>query len=182
MRDVDERDPDLVLDPLQLELHLLAELQVERAERLVEQQHARVVHERAPERDPLLLAARELPRLPLREAGEADELEHLGHAALELALRDALPLEPEGDVVLDRHVREERVALEDGVHVPLVRREADHVLVAEEDAALGRLLETADHAQRRRLPAAGRAEQREERRHAGSRPRSRRRRPRRRTA
>ena len=77
MRDVDERDPDLVLDPLQLELHLLAQLEVERAERLVEQQHARMVHERAPERDALLLAARELPRLPLREAGEPDELEHL---------------------------------------------------------------------------------------------------------
>ena len=28
---VDERDPDLLLDPLQLDLHLLAELQVERA-------------------------------------------------------------------------------------------------------------------------------------------------------
>ena len=75
------------------------------------------------ERDPLLLAARELPRLPLREACEADELEHLGDASLELALRDALPLEPEADVVLDRHVREERIALEDGVDVALVRRE-----------------------------------------------------------
>ena len=76
--DVDERDADLVLDPLQLHLHVLAELEVERAERLVEQEHARVVDERAPERDALLLAAGELLRLALREAGEADELEHLG--------------------------------------------------------------------------------------------------------
>ena len=53
--------------PLQLELHLLSELQVERAERLVEEQHLRPVHERARERDPLLLAAGELPRLPLAE-------------------------------------------------------------------------------------------------------------------
>ena len=67
MRDVDERDPDLVLDPLQLELHLLAELEVERAERLVEEQHARVVDERAAEGDALLLPARELPRLALRD-------------------------------------------------------------------------------------------------------------------
>ena len=34
--------PSVVLDALQLELHLLAELQVERAERLVEEEHARV--------------------------------------------------------------------------------------------------------------------------------------------
>ena len=80
MRDVDERDPDLVLDALQLELHLLAELQVERAERLVEQEDARVVDERARERDALLLAARELLRLALPRTLEADELEHLGDA------------------------------------------------------------------------------------------------------
>ena len=50
---------------LQLELHLLAQLQVERAERLVEKQHLRLVDERARERDALLLAAGELARLPL---------------------------------------------------------------------------------------------------------------------
>ena len=39
--DEDERDPDLALDPLELELHRLAQLEVERGERLVEQQRAR---------------------------------------------------------------------------------------------------------------------------------------------
>ena len=82
MRDVDERDPDLVLDPLQLELHLLAQLQVERAERLVEEQHARVVDERAGERDALLLAAGELARLPVSPPREVDELEDLGTRVL----------------------------------------------------------------------------------------------------
>ena len=73
--------PHVVLDPLQLELHLLAQLQVERAERLVEQQHARPVDERAGERDALLLAARQLARLAVAEALEADEREHLVDAA-----------------------------------------------------------------------------------------------------
>jgi hypothetical protein len=59
-------------------------------------------------------------------------------------------------------VREERIALEDGVHVAAVWREPDDVAVAEEDRALRRLLETADHAQRRRLAAAGRPQEREE--------------------
>ena len=81
MRDVDERDPDLVLDALELELHLLAELEVERAERLVEQQHARVVDERARERDALLLPARELARLAALAAREVDELEDLARRA-----------------------------------------------------------------------------------------------------
>ena len=41
VRDVDERHPELLLDLLQLDLHLLAQLQVERAERLVEQERPR---------------------------------------------------------------------------------------------------------------------------------------------
>src|SRR6266576_2327124 len=54
--DVDEGDADvadLALDALQLDLHLLPELQVERPQRLVEQQHAWGIHERARERDAL---------------------------------------------------------------------------------------------------------------------------------
>ena len=39
--DEDEGDADLALDRLQLDLHLLAQLEVERAQRLVQQQHAR---------------------------------------------------------------------------------------------------------------------------------------------
>ena len=73
--DVDEGDADLLLDPLQLELQALAELQVERPERLVEQQHLREVDDRAGERDALLLAAGELVGLAVRLVGEPDALE-----------------------------------------------------------------------------------------------------------
>ena len=85
MRDVDERDPDLVLDPLQLELHLLAELEVERPERLVEEEDARVVDDRPGESDALLLAAGQLRRLALLASREVDELEHLADARADLA-------------------------------------------------------------------------------------------------
>ena len=71
VRDVDEGDPELLLDRLQLDLERLAELRVERAERLVEQQHRRLEDERPRERDPLLLAAGELAGLPLLVAAEA---------------------------------------------------------------------------------------------------------------
>ena len=73
--DVDEGDPDLALDPLQLELQALAQLQVEGAERLVEQQHLRQVDQRPGQRDPLLHAARELVRAPVDLAREPDPLE-----------------------------------------------------------------------------------------------------------
>ena len=77
VRDVDERHAEVALERLQEELHLLAQLQVERAERLVEQQHLRPVDDRAGERDPLALAARELNRLAVAVAVEPHRLQHL---------------------------------------------------------------------------------------------------------
>ena len=81
MRDVDERDADRLLDVLELDLHLLAELQVERAQRLVEQQHAGSVDERARQGDALPLPARELARLALRERAQADERQRFARPA-----------------------------------------------------------------------------------------------------
>ena len=60
MRDVDECDPELLLDPLQLDLELLAKLEVERAERLVEEERLGPVDNGARERNTLPLPAREL--------------------------------------------------------------------------------------------------------------------------
>ena len=80
MGHVDERDADLLLDGLELDLHLLAELEVERAERLVEQEHARSVDERAGQRHALALAAGQLAGLAPLVAVEPDHLERLGDA------------------------------------------------------------------------------------------------------
>ena len=132
MRDVEEGHAELVLERLQEHLHLLAQLQVERAERLVEEQHLRLVDDRARERDALALAARELHRLAVAVAVEAH------HRAAPrstwrraLGALHALHLQAVADVLGDGHVREERVVLEDGVHVARVRRAARDVLAAE---------------------------------------------------
>ena len=69
--------PDLGLDPLELELHLPAQLEVEGAERLVEQQHLGPVDQRPGQRDPLLLAAGELVRLAAGQLRRAHQLEHV---------------------------------------------------------------------------------------------------------
>ncbi len=162
VRDVDERRADVAVDLRQLDLQPLAELQVERAERLVEQQHRRSVDERARDRDPLLLAARELAGQPIAEVFEPDERERLLDPAGRLARRHLRHLETEADVVPHRHVREERVRLEDRVDAAAVRRQPVDALVADLDLAADRVHEAADQIQRRRLSAARRAEQAEE--------------------
>src|SRR5262249_42751067 len=162
---VDERDPDLTdgaLNPLQFDLHLLAELQVESAERLVEEKDLGMIDERARQSDPLTLAARQLRRLAVAETGEPHNLEDLVDALATLRPRHALDAEAVGDVLADGHVREECVVLEDGVDVPQVRRPAGDVPPRELDPARVRPLEAGDQAQRRGFPRPGRAEHREE--------------------
>ena len=154
--------PDLLLDGLELQLHLLAELQVERAERLVEEQDAGAVHERPRERDALPLPTRELRRAAALVAGEPDHPEGLADPALPLGPGDLADRQAVRDVVADVHVREQRVVLEDRVHVALERRPVRDVLAVEEDATLGRQLEAGDHPEGGRLARAGRPEHREE--------------------
>ena len=111
------------MDARQLDLHLLAELEIERAERLVKQQDGRSLGERAGERHALGLPTRQLPREAVAILGQAHQLEVFGHAPADLAIRQALHAEAERDVVGDGHMREERVVLEDGVHIAPVRRQ-----------------------------------------------------------
>ena len=139
-----------------------AHLPVERRQRLVEQQQARPLHDRAGERDALPLAARQLRGSALGEVPEADDLHDLADAAAQVRPADALGLEAVGDVLLDAEVREQGVALEHHVDRALVRRHPEQVLAVDLDAArLGRL-EAGDRAQQRGLAAARRAEQGEE--------------------
>ena len=71
---VDEGDAHGALHVLELKLHFLAELEVERTERLVEQQHLRLVDDRPGQRYPLPLTAGQLRRPALAERGKPDPL------------------------------------------------------------------------------------------------------------
>jgi hypothetical protein len=147
MGDVDEGDPHLVLDALELYLHLLAELQVQRAQRLVQEQHPRIHHQRAGERDALLLAAGEHRGPVLLPAGHLHQLERFPRLGLALRLADLALLEPIGHVVQHGHMREQRVLLKDGVDLALVGRRADRVGATDQDLALVRLLEAGNQPQ-----------------------------------
>ena len=65
----------LLVQPAQPAAQLLPDLGVERAERLVEQQHARLDRQRAGQGHALALAAGELRGIALGEALELDQLE-----------------------------------------------------------------------------------------------------------
>src|SRR6266540_1970055 len=145
--DVEEGDAHLLLDALQLELHLLAEFQVERAERLVEQQHLGLVDDRARQGDPLPLAAGELRRLAVAKATEPHRGQDLRDPLMPLRPRHPLDAQPVLDVVGHRHVREQGIVLEDGVDVTRVRRPEGDVVATQLDVSLVGPLEPRDQPQ-----------------------------------
>ena len=150
------------MDLRQLHLETLSQLEVERPQRLVQEQDCGSVHERARHRNPLLLAARERPRQAVPVLLEPHEPQRLLDSPARLGGGDSRHLQPEPDVRADVHVREERVRLEDRVHSPPVRRQAVDDLFADVDLAARGVHEAADQVERRRLAAAGRTEQAEE--------------------
>ena len=153
----------LLVQPPQPHAQLLAHGRVERAERLVEQQHARLDGEGARERHALALAARELRRIAVGEAVELHEREQLVDARADLVLRPLADLEPERDVAAHGEVLERGVVLEDEADAALLRHDVRDVVVADHDPADVGHLEAGDDAQQGRLAAAARPEQRGER-------------------
>ena len=124
---------------------------------------ARPLDQRARERDALLLAARQLIRLAVGEVRRAAVVARIASTRARISSRrQALHLQPVGDVGAHAHMREQRVGLEHQVDRPLVRRQRRDVAAVEQDAPVARRLEAGEHAQQRGLAAAGRAEQREE--------------------
>ena len=161
MRDEDEGDARGLLNLLQLLLHVLAQLEVERGERLVQQQDFRAADERAGYGDALLLTAGKTGDAAVLKAGERDHAEHLVDALIYLVTRDFLLAQRESDVLKNVEMREQGVALENGVYIALIRRQLVYILAHEDDVALVGGGEAADETERSGLAAAGRAKQRE---------------------
>ena len=159
MRDHDEGDVQFALNLFQLDHHRLAQIEIERSQRLVEQQHGRPADQRARQRDALLLAAGKIARPPARERSVSPTISSISQTRRSrAALFHAFHFQAEFDVLEHRAMGKQRKALEHHRGVAQRRRQVGDVLAGDEDLALGRLFEAADHAQRRGLAAAGRPE------------------------
>ena len=123
VRDEDAGDVQLVVQAPQPAAQLLAHLGVERAERLVQQQHLGLDRQRARQRDALPLSAGELMRIAVGEPVELHQLQQLVHLAPDFrrsrAARARLHAQAEGDVLEHGHVPEQRVVLEHEADLPL---------------------------------------------------------------
>ena len=160
--DVDKGDAGTLLDALEFDLHILSQLEVERAERLVEQQHTRLAHQCTRDGDTLLLATGKTGHIAVFKAAQANQLEHFCGFALDVCAVQLFDVQTECNILRNIQVWEQRITLEYGVDLALIRRNIVQTLAVEEYIAGIRLLKAADDTQRGRFAAAGRAQQRDE--------------------
>ena len=111
VRDDQRGGADLLEHVLQLLAHEQRHLVVERRERLVEEQHLRLDHQRAQDRDQLLLAAGHLVGIEVEIDADAEAGDELFHPAFLLAPGDLHEFERVGDVVAGAQPGKQRLPI-----------------------------------------------------------------------
>ncbi len=139
-----------------------ADLGIERAERLIEQQHLGLVCERAGHRDALLLAAGELPGKAGRKTFQRHQLQQLVAATGPVAALHAADPQREFDVLADRHVPEQRIVLEHEADAAIACAHVRDVPAAKADAPVVEIGKSRRDPQQGALAAAAGAQQHEE--------------------
>ena len=134
--DVDEGDAQRLMHVLQFELHVLAHLQVEGGEGLVEEQHLGLVDDGAGNGHTLLLSTRQAVHVAFLIIRHAHHLQRFAHGGIHLLRGHAAQLQSEGDVVKHVQMGEQGIALEHRVHRALVRGRLGDVLTTEQDFSL----------------------------------------------
>ena len=157
--DVGHGQLQALLQRTDLVAHLAAQAVVQVGQRLVQQHHLRLQHQRTGQRHAVFLAAGQLAHQPLPEAAQAHHLQHRGGALACAALVQARGGEAEAHVAQHVQVREQGIVLEQQADVAVLGVLVRHVAPADEDAAGRGFLQPRGHAQQRGLAAARRPQQ-----------------------
>src|SRR6266545_2836168 len=160
--DVHERRAHALVKAGDLGACLDAELGIEVGQWLVHEEDRRLADDRPAERDALALAAGQLLGLAVEVTADVEDAGRFLDATLDLRLGDLAQLEAEREVVPDRHMRVERIALEDHRDVAILGRYVVDDALADLQVAARDLLQAGNHPQARRLAATGWADQHHE--------------------
>ena len=156
--DEDHRGLQLLRQRLDFGPHLPAQFCIEIGKRLVEQKRLGIAHDGAPHRHALALAAGQFLRLAVEIRLDMQQRRGALHPRIDLGLRRPSQFERKGHVVVDAHMRIERVVLEHHGDIALRRRDAVDTPVADIDFARRDRLKPCDDPEQRGLAAAGRAD------------------------
>src|SRR2546421_554917 len=147
------------LDPVSLDRR---EGGVQIGQWFVHEDEGRFDHDGPGDGDPLLLTAGQLTGQPVGVLAQLHQAQRLVHPTTGLVPADTPHVEAEAHVAAYRHVREERVVLEDHAEPALLRWLRVDPLLVQPDAAAGQRQQSGQAVERGRLAAPRRAEQRDE--------------------
>ena len=147
MCDINERYIQLLLKSFKLELHLFSELHVQCSEWFIEKQDTRPVYECSCYCDSLFLSAGKLRRVSVLITLQLHHFQHFPDSLRYVALLYFLHFQAVSYVVVDRHMRKQRVTLKNSIHISLERLLVSDGLALHHDAATGRFFKTGDHAE-----------------------------------
>ena len=159
MRHEDKGDARSLLDLLELDLHILAQLEVKRAQRLIQKKNLRMVCQRTGNGDALLLATGQAIDIAVRKAIQIDHIQHVLHGRFDFLFTFAMDPHSKRHIVINIQMREQRILLENGVDLALVRWNIVDFLAIEKNIALVRMNEAADNPQGSGLSTSRRTKQ-----------------------
>ncbi len=145
----------LVLRRTQLTSGPLAQRGVEGVRWLVQWQNWRLEDDGACDGDALALAATQLVRIALIDAGQSHDIEYAHDPFANFIAADAPHPESERDVVEDCLVGKQGIVLENESHVPVRWFQISNIATTHDDRALARLGEAGYDVERRGLATAG---------------------------
>ncbi len=166
MSDEDRGDVNFGMQRAQPLPQLLAHLGIERAERFVEQQDARLDRQRAGKRNALSLAAGQLAGIAVGQPVELHQIQQLLDAGADrgLVLADGARLyaQAKGDVFEHRHVAEQRVVLEHESDMALAGAVSQRILAVDPHLAGIGPVEACNDPQQRGLARTGWSKKRQQ--------------------
>ncbi len=168
MGDHDDRDAVIAVQPLQQRKDLMAALTVEIAGRLIGKDHRRISGQRAGNRHPLLLAARELRGLVMLAPRQPDPGQRVPRCLRPRRRRQPLIDQRQLDIFLRRAARQQVETLEYKAKVMppqqrhRIRGHTPDIGAAKEIGPRCRPVEPADHIHRGGFPRARRPHDRDE--------------------
>ena len=146
----------------ELGAHLVTKLSIQVGQGLVHQKDLGVTYDGAADGDTLTLAAGECLGLTVKILGNTQDLGSGANLAVDLVLGDLLELERKRHVLVHRHIGVQSIALEHHGDVAVLGSDVVDALAVDEHVARGDILQAGDHAHRRGLTAARRANEDDE--------------------